>query len=435
MIAGGDSIDGLTLLRSDSGLSRLMNKMMYREFSKKERRTIERLQQKGKLLSPLPSPSVAHRWLNLFHNNENACLRRDSGAFIAPPEPRIKSLCDVNSNIVELMQKNKKSTVATLDMDATLIAANKKEARFCYKGFAAYQPLNVWWAEQQMMIHTEFRNGNVNAGYEQLRLLKEAIKLLPEDVSEIRVRSDSAGYQHEFMDFCQFVISNKVTEEFKNAALQIPDKDWRPVYRNKPLGNKFFKTILTGQEWAEIAFVPNKVAVKNPKHIYRYIAIREPLNDSDLSDAKNKDYPFPVYVNAQKFLYKLHGIVTNIPMPEKNVEKIENRGRPGEFNSGGMWGESVIHWHRERCGRSEQAHSIIKSDFGGGKMPSGKFGVNAAWWWISIMAMNLQKLMTLAMDEKWENSRMSAPSTANVIKLDNPAHVKANHQHGTESCV
>jgi hypothetical protein len=249
------------------------------------------------------------------------------------------------------MQKQKKSTVATLDMDATLIAANKKEARFCYKGFAAYQPLNVWWAEQQMMIHTEFRNGNVNAGYEQLRLLKEAIKLLPEGVSEIRVHSDSAGYQHEFMNFCQqekaarnkdikFVISNKVTEEFKNAALQIPDKDWRPVYKNKPLGNKFF--------------------------------------------------------------------VTNIPMPEKNVEKIENRGRTGEFNSGGMWGESVIHWHRERCGRSEQAHSIIKSDFGGGKMPSGKFGVNAAWWWISIMAMNLQKLMTLAMDEKWENSRMKA---------------------------
>jgi hypothetical protein len=87
------------------------------------------------------------------------------------------------------MQKQKKSTVATLDMDATLIAANKKEARFCYKGFAAYQPLNVWWAEQQMMIHTEFRDGNVNAGYEQLRLLKEAITMLPEGVSEIRVRS------------------------------------------------------------------------------------------------------------------------------------------------------------------------------------------------------------------------------------------------------
>lgn len=38
---------------------------------------------------------------------------------------------------------------------------------------------------------------------------------------------------------------------------------------------------------------------------------------------------------------------------------------------------------------SEQAHSIIKSDFGGGKMPSGKFEFNGVWWWISIIAMNI----------------------------------------------
>gem|GEM_PF-2382222 len=30
---------------------------------------------------------------------------------------------------------------------------------------------------------------------------------------------------------------------------------------------------------------------------------------------------------------------------------------------------------------------------------------------------------------------MSVPSKANGIKLDNPTHAKANHQHGTESCV
>jgi len=30
---------------------------------------------------------------------------------------------------------------------------------------------------------------------------------------------------------------------------------------------------------------------------------------------------------------------------------------------------------------------------------------------------------------------MSAPSKANVNKLDNPARVAANHQHGTEPCV
>ncbi len=30
---------------------------------------------------------------------------------------------------------------------------------------------------------------------------------------------------------------------------------------------------------------------------------------------------------------------------------------------------------------------------------------------------------------------MSAPSKANIGKLDNPARVKANHQHGTEPCA
>lgn len=30
---------------------------------------------------------------------------------------------------------------------------------------------------------------------------------------------------------------------------------------------------------------------------------------------------------------------------------------------------------------------------------------------------------------------MSAPSEANISKLDNPAHVTANHWHGTEPCV
>jgi len=37
---------------------------------------------------------------------------------------------------------------------------------------------STWWAEQGMVLHTEFRDGNVPAGYEQLRVLKEALALL-----------------------------------------------------------------------------------------------------------------------------------------------------------------------------------------------------------------------------------------------------------------
>jgi hypothetical protein len=46
-------------------------------------------------------------------------------------------------------------------------------------------------------------------------------------------------------------------------------------------------------------------------------------------------------------------------------------------------------WHRKHCGMSEKAHAVMKDDLAGGKLPSAYFGVNAAWWPIMIIAMNL----------------------------------------------
>ena len=71
---------------------------------------------------------------------------------------------------------------------------HKKEALFCYQGFPAYQPLSTYWAEQDLVIHSEFRDGNVPAGHEQLRVLQEALELLPVGVEQVRLRSDTAGW-------------------------------------------------------------------------------------------------------------------------------------------------------------------------------------------------------------------------------------------------
>jgi hypothetical protein len=35
----------------------------------------------------------------------------------------------------------------------------------------------------------------------------------------------------------------------------------------------------------------------------------------------------------------------------------------------------------------------MKEDLAGGKLPSGDFGGNAAWWWIMILAFNLNSIM------------------------------------------
>ena len=70
---------------------------------------------------------------------------------------------------------------------------HKRDALFCYKKFKAYQPLNCWWAEQGVMLYLEFRDGNVPAGHEQLRVLKDSLGHLPDGVKKVYLRSDTAG--------------------------------------------------------------------------------------------------------------------------------------------------------------------------------------------------------------------------------------------------
>jgi hypothetical protein len=42
-------------------------------------------------------------------------------------------------------------------------------------------------------------------------------------------------------------------------------------------------------------------------------------------------------------------------------------------------GEALIHWYRERCGKSEEAYSVMKGDFAGGDLSFDDLGENAVW--------------------------------------------------------
>jgi hypothetical protein len=87
------------------------------------------------------------------------------------------------------------------------------------------------------------------------------------------------------------------------------------------------------------------------------LAIREPFAQAELPGMEAAQLPFPTMLFEQR-RYKVFGVVTNRTAA----------------------GEEVIHWHRERCGKGEEVHSVMKSDLAGGQLPSGLFGVNAAWW-------------------------------------------------------
>jgi hypothetical protein len=51
----------------------------------------------------------------------------------------------------------------------------------------------------------------------------------------------------------------------------------------------------------------------------------------------------------------------------------------------------------------------MKEDLAGGKLPSGDFGENAAWWWIMVLALNLNQAMKrLVLGKNWTSKRMKA---------------------------
>ena len=107
-------------------------------------------------------------------------------------------------------------------------------------------------------------------------------------------------------------------------------------------------------------------------------------------EKKQKDLPFPTMDfgrGERKTTYKVFGVGSNREMP----------------------GGELLWWYRKRCGYSEQVHAVMKDDLAGGRMPSGKFGVNAAWWHVMVLALNLAEAMKrLVLGGSWIRKRMKA---------------------------
>ena len=56
-------------------------------------------------------------------------------------------------------------------------------------------------------------------------------------------------------------------------------------------------------------------------------------------------------------------------------------------------GDRLLRWHREKQGTVEHGHGVLKNDLGGGVLPTGKFGANAAWWRLQVLVANLLELL------------------------------------------
>ena len=200
-LSGGESVDDLRLLERDEGLGRVLLAGESHRMRRGERRAHQRRWRKQRRRS-VPSPPAVFRYLGEFHDPSEEDRRRPHKAFIPQANTALRGLRKVNADMVKFVQRHSGHKKATLDMDATLIETHKKEALYCYKKYQAYQPLTAYWAEADQIVDSEFRDGNVPAGHQQLRVLKVSLEYLPEGVEKVLLRSDTAGYQKELLRYC-----------------------------------------------------------------------------------------------------------------------------------------------------------------------------------------------------------------------------------------
>ena len=236
-LAGGESVMDLEVLEKDAGLCRVLRHAETHGMRRRERRALK-ARWRGERWRSVPSDSVVFRYLERFHDAGEEAKREAHRAFIPSPNDALKGLGKVNAGLVDFVQSRSPHTQATLDMDACLVESHKKEALYSYKKYRAYQPLTTYWAEADLVVHSEFRDGNVPAGHQQLRVLKEALGHLPVGVAKAMLRSDTAGYQQELLRYCaegrderfgviEFAVGVDVTAEFRRAVSEVAEEDWR----------------------------------------------------------------------------------------------------------------------------------------------------------------------------------------------------------------
>ena len=168
--AGGDCVEDVRVLARDAGLQRLVDR-------------------------PWPSPDALHDFLAAFHDDDQMVSRPLEGAWIPAENAALQALAAVNTALVHRAVATTMAPRATLDLDATLIESHKRDALPHYQGGRGYQPTAVLWAEQDLVVADQFRDGNVPAGMHTLEVARRAVAALPVTVRDRAFRGDSACYE------------------------------------------------------------------------------------------------------------------------------------------------------------------------------------------------------------------------------------------------
>lgn len=312
-----------------------------------------------------PKVTAVRDFLELFHAPELEArrpAREQQLSFIVPESDAVKGLQQVLAlgvqRISELYESREVGQhIATVDQDATIIESHKRAAFHHYLGGKGYQPMLAVWAEADLVLADQFRDGDVPAQQEPLTCCRTAFEALPESVSERYFRGDSACYEGELLEWLSseersrepggrigFAISARMSPELVKVVEAVKEDEWKTI-KTEPDGAE--------RQWAELDFTPSLPYERKDSRPLRYVGLRILKAQGSLfADGSDREH---------------FSVVTNLDWE----------------------GSRLLDWHREKAGTIEHVHAEIKNGLAGSHMPSQRFAVNAAWLKLTLLAYNI----------------------------------------------
>jgi hypothetical protein len=315
----------------------------------------------------LPSVTAVREFLERFHDRKLEKLRPErkvQKSFIFPSSGPVAALQEIQSGLVRRIAKlyekqGQPQRSATVDQDATIIESHKQAAYYHYEEGRGYQPMVAVWAEADLVLADEFRDGNVPAKQDPLACAKLAFGALPETIQKRYFRGDSACHENDLLEWLKhpererepggrivLAVSAVMSEPLAQALRKVKDADWTTFGSKEDDG--------TLRQWAEVDFVPGDKSEHKDSQPLRYVGLRL-LKPQGVLFRDGTDRHF-------------HAVITN----EKKMD-----------------GGRLLDWHREKAGTVEHTHDEVKNQLGGGHVPSQRFGVNSTWFKIALLTYNL----------------------------------------------
>lgn len=324
---GGRSLEDIRMLANDNGLPSLLN-------------------------MTIPSSDATGNWLRRMGSSSG-----------------LDGLQMVKNKQLKWAMKREAEKDFTLDIDASQIIAAKYAAEFTYKHEKGYMPMLGHLAENGLIIHEEFREGNAAPASRNREFIQECKANMPKGKRIARLRADSATYQADVINDCEkdhvtFAIAAKKDPAVKATIAAIPESAWKP-YSDGEIASTVHCMEGTPKAFTLVVFRKG-----------RQLSL-------------DKEEPEWFY----------HAVATNKTDPA----------------------EDVMDWYRMRGEYSENRIKELKIGFGMERMPCGQFTANAVFFRIGAMAYNLFVMFKIhLLPDEWRKHQVQ---TIRWRLYQIPAHI------------